>query len=92
MNPLTAKESLDRYYLETRCKLIEIAANLDRIDRGAGANSTKDDPRMKLIRDALALLNRGDISTADRAERMQCLFSDEYESNWPAPNAARHAG
>jgi hypothetical protein len=33
---LTSPAALDRYFLETRCKIIEIAANLDRFDRGAG--------------------------------------------------------
>ncbi|MBK8269698.1 MAG: hypothetical protein IPK83_15955 [Planctomycetes bacterium] len=87
MTPLTAKTALDRSYLETRCKLIEIAANLDRIERGAEAGAAVSDPRLKLIREGLALLNRTDISTADRAERVQKLFSQEYEQTWSAPNA-----
>lgn len=86
MTPLTAQAALDRYYLETRCKLIEIAANLDRIDRGGGGTPAAGDPRMAKVREALALLNRTDITTADRAERLQRVFSQEYQESWPAPN------
>lgn len=86
MTPLSAQAALDRYYLETRCKLIEIAANLDRIDRGGGGTPTTGDPRMAKVREALALLNRTDITTADRAEQLQRIFSQEYQESWPAPN------
>lgn len=86
MTPLTAQAALDRYYLETRCKLIEIAANLDRIDRGDGGTPNANDPRMAKVREALELLNRTDITTADRAERLQRIFSQEYQDSWPAPN------
>lgn len=87
MTPLTAKTALDRYYLETRCKLIEIAANLDRIDRGTDADAAAADPRLRLIREGVALLYRDEERSANRAERMQKLFSQEYEQNWSAPNA-----
>lgn len=89
MTPLSARAALDRFYLETRCKLIEIAANLDRIDRGVEAGAMANDPRAKLIREGLALLNRTDITTSDRAERMQRIFSHSYEEGWPAPNSKR---
>jgi len=32
-NPMTAFQVLDTYFLETRARLLEIAANLDRMDR-----------------------------------------------------------
>ncbi len=86
MTPLTAQAAIDRYYLETRCKLIEIAANLDRIDRGDGAAGAAADPRMAKVLEALALLNRTDITTADRAERLQRVFSQQFEEGWAIPN------
>ena len=85
MNPtLTAEAALDRYYLETRCKILEIAANLDRIDGGAGAVAVRSDPRLAKIHDAInALLDE----KGGRAERCQMIFSLPYESKWVAPNA-----
>ena len=35
--PRDAMDVLDRDFLETRCKILEIAATLDRIDRAPGA-------------------------------------------------------
>jgi len=92
---LTAEAALDRHFLETRCKLIEIAANLDRIDRGAVANGAQphsavfreadrlnSDPRLTQIRKALqTLLEPG----PGRAERCQMVFSLPYEPNWKRP-------
>ena len=85
MNPtLTAEAALDRYYLETRCKVIEIAANLDRIDGGAGAASVRNDPRLAKIREAIgALLD----DKGNRAAQCQMIFSLPYEPEWTAPNA-----
>jgi len=68
--------------LETRAKLLEVAATLDRIDR------TDDDgeplsevaqPHREQIDEAIRIcLSEG----PDRAERLQQLFSREYQSNW----------
>lgn len=81
---LTAEAALGRYYLETRCKIIEIAANLDRIESGTGAVSLRSDPRLAKVREAIAALTDG---KPGRAERCQMIFSLPFESNWPAPNA-----
>lgn len=86
MNPLNATAALDRYYLETRCKLIEIAANLDRIDRGADAAAARKDARWDRLRSALALLGESDATSTDRAERLQHVFSLPYEEKWSPPN------
>lgn len=85
MNPiLTAEAALDRYYLETRCKILEIAANLDRIDGGAGAASVRGDRRLAKIHEAIAALTDG---KPDRTRRCQMVFSLPFDSKWPAPNA-----
>jgi hypothetical protein len=85
MNPtLTAKAALDRHYLETRCKIIEIAANLDRIDGAGDAASVRTDPRIAKIREAIGALMD---EKGGRAERCQMIFSLPYESKWRAPNA-----
>lgn len=82
---MTPKEILDRYFLETRARLLEIAAHLDRIDRAAqasdsnGAARTVEDSRRKQIEAALAILAEEDPG---RAERIQQLFSRDYDPHW----------
>ncbi len=78
-SPKTAEEILDDCYLEVRAKLIEIAASLDRVDRADSSGIMDDDPLRGQFREAFEILkSRG----FDRAERIQLLFSDEYEPNW----------
>jgi hypothetical protein len=72
-----ARQVLDRDFLASRARLVDLAAALDRIDRAAG--SVDDDPRMTQIRSALEILLDG---RADRAVRMQMLFSLAYHPNW----------
>ena len=82
MTPQTAKVVLDRTFLETRARLLDIAANLDRLARAADAEALEDDPRLAKIRQALlALLNEPER----RAEAIQQLFSLEYDPDWPRP-------
>ncbi len=78
IKPLPAAESLNRYFLECRAKLLDVAAILDRIDRGGGAK----DPRLDKIRQALEIL---ESSGDDRAERIQQVFSLAYEAGWERP-------
>ena len=68
---------LDREFLNVRCRLLDLAAALDRIDRAG--DSDKADARRKQIRDALAILAGGE---ADRAERLQMNFSLPYDDRW----------
>jgi hypothetical protein len=79
MTPLTAPDALEKYYLEARCRLLDLAAILDRVDRGGGLAS---DPRLARIREALSILAAG---SAGRAERIQSLFSLDYDPNWKRP-------
>lgn len=75
--PMSADAVLDREFLEIRAKVLEIAASLDRLDRGEG--STQSDPRMDLILEGIKLLSE---SQPARAERVQMLFSREYSDQW----------
>jgi hypothetical protein len=75
---LTASQVLDRYYLETRCAPIELAATLDRFDRGNGSRDIAGDPRVGQIREALTLL-ASESPQPDRAKRLLELFSDPAE-------------
>lgn len=76
--PLPAEQTLNREFLEIRAKILELAASLDRLDRGDG--NVADDPRMRLVRGGLQILT-GDAD-ADRAEQLQLLFSQPYEETW----------
>jgi hypothetical protein len=74
---MNAKQVLDREFLEIRCKILEIAAALDRQDRADGF--VDSDPRVRSLREALqVLLSDG----PNRAELVQMIFSRQYEPNW----------
>jgi hypothetical protein len=74
---MNSKEILDREFLEIRAKILEVGAALDRIDRAAG--DVSKEPRLGLIEEAIQILSVGDLH---RAERIQLLFSREYDDNW----------
>lgn len=78
---LSAAKVLDRYYLETRCQLLEVAATLDRLDlavRREGDGAVVQDPRLERLRTTLDML-ADRHATPDRAERVLRLFSDPAE-------------
>lgn len=76
---MNSQQILDREFLEIRAKLLEIAAALDRIDRAEG--DVDRDPRMQLIDDAIKTV-ASDQTDPIRAERIQLLFSREYDAKW----------
>ena len=82
IQPLPAAQALDAYFLEARSKLLDLAAMLDRIDRGAAASEVENDPRLAKVRQALEALHDGKGS---RAERIQKIFSLDYDTNWEKP-------
>ena len=79
LEPLPAAKALDAYFLEARCKLLDVAAILDRITRGGPESN---DPRLAKICRALEVLH-GD--EGNRAERIQQIFSLEYDAGWKKP-------
>jgi hypothetical protein len=74
---VTAAQVLDREFLTIRGKLLEVAAALDRIERGQG--SAAGDPRLEKIRETLAVLAQ---KGTNRAEQLQLIFSLPYASDW----------
>lgn len=66
---MTRQHVLDLYFLDARCKLIELAAFLDRVDRATGDG----DFRLTVFRDALRHLADGQ---PHRAETVLDAFSD----------------
>jgi hypothetical protein len=75
----TAAQVLDRHFLEIRCGLLDVAAALDRVERSDAFAKSKSDARLQQIQEALQILASGGD---DRAERIQMLFSDEYQAGW----------
>jgi hypothetical protein len=77
-SPTSAAKVLDAEFLPIRCRLIDLAAALDRIGRADGAPT--DDPRMAQIRRGLEIL-AGDAP--GRAQRVQLEFSLPYDQKSP---------
>jgi hypothetical protein len=80
MTPMPVPRVLDMFFLEARSKLLDLAATLDRLDRGDGAAAA--DPRLERIRQALLTLLE---TEPGRAERVQQIFSLAYDPDWPRP-------
>ena len=70
---LDAKQNLDQYFPEMRWRCLSLAADLDRIQRAAGAEKINADTRLTTLRRAINILLE---ESANRAERVQMLFSD----------------
>jgi hypothetical protein len=66
---MSAKEVMDVYFLETRAKMLEIAATLDRIDRSPGLLELRGDPRLLFIADALEILQSVEPNRAELIQR-----------------------
>ena len=81
--PLPAARALEAYFPEARARILDLAAILDRIDRGDDP-AILDDPRVKKLLAAVEILLRGGPG---RAEAVQQLFSLAYDPTWvpPAP-------
>lgn len=77
--PRDAADVLNRDFLESRSRILEVAAALDRLDRAPGRASDPPDHRLAQLRQAIkALLEPG----PGRAETIQRLFSLEYDPSW----------
>ncbi|MEI6870807.1 MAG: hypothetical protein WCL08_00855 [Verrucomicrobiota bacterium] len=66
---MNRQQVLDLYFMDARCKLIELAAFLDRVDRAEG----EADFRLAAIREALPLLS---AEQSERAKAVLLSLSD----------------
>jgi hypothetical protein len=82
MTPLPANKALDSYFLDARARLLDLAAILDRIGRGSGTADAGADARLARIRQALEVLAD---ESGGRAERVQKIFSLDYDPTWERP-------
>ena len=71
-----------RPFCSERCKLLDLAAILDRITRGENAATVARDPRLARIQQALEALRD---PHGGRAERIQLIFSLDYDAAWEKP-------
>lgn len=80
---------LDGDFLETRGKILELAATLDRLDRAPVRHGDHPDARLGQLRQALeALIEPG----PGRAETIQRIFSREYDPDWRSNLEVPHPG
>lgn len=80
--PVAAEKVLDNFFLEARSKLLDMAAILDRIQRGMPPRDLQNDTRMIKIRQAIQLLLQENPA---RAEQIQQIFSLAYDPKWVRP-------
>jgi hypothetical protein len=66
---MTRQQVLDLYFMDARCKLIDLAAFLDRVERARGA----DDFRLKAFRQAVRVLSQ---KKPQKARQVLLTFSD----------------
>lgn len=66
---MTRQQVLDLYFMDARCKLIELAAFLDRMDRSDG----EPDFRLPAFREALSVLSN---APSERAKAVLMALSD----------------
>lgn len=81
--PMSAKETIDRYFLKNRAALLEIAAFLDRIDRSESSEEGAYDFRLIAFKKALRSLVFAD---KNRTKNIHLALSDPTES--PRESAA----
>ncbi len=82
---MNRQQLLDLYFLESRAKLIDLAAFLDRVDRAEG----EADFRLAAFKQALAQLERCD---ARRAEHVLLTLSDPTTAPIPAATTKAACG
>jgi hypothetical protein len=82
MTPLPAAKALDAFFFDARARILDLAAFLDRVERGENAAGVRNDPRLEKVWRALqVLLQSGDT----RAEQVQQIFSLDYDVSWEKP-------
>jgi hypothetical protein len=75
----TANETLNDQFLEMRWRCLSLAADLDRITASPGGDDvSRYDARFEKLQQALKILID---SNANRAEKIQMLFSDASKAS-----------
>lgn len=79
-SPLSPTQLVDEYFIESRNRLVEVAAFLDRLDR-ADPSIASSDFRVRALVDAIAVLAS---DSPNRVRDIQLLFSDPTTEPLPA--------
>ena len=82
---MTRPQVLDLYFIESRFKLIELAAFIDRVERAEG----DEDFRMKAFRQALTELSKGETG---KAKNVLMSLSDPTTEPIPAATTKAACG
>jgi len=85
---MTRQEVLDLYFMDARCKLIDLAAFMDRVDRGSGT----EDFRMTEFRKALQALGATNGAANNRAAKVLLALSDPTTEPIPAATTKAACG
>ncbi len=72
--PMSAPELLDRYYLDMRCHILELASAFDRLERAAESEKALSDRRFKRLMDSFDILKK---PGSDRARTFLEMMSVE---------------
>lgn len=81
---MTRQQVLDLYFMDARCKLIDLAAFIDRVERASG----EEDFRMAEFRKAMAELH----ADSGRAARVLLALSDPTSEPIPAATTKAACG
>lgn len=76
-----AKVVLEREFLEIRCRILDLAAALDRLDR-AEQTSPADAHQLAQINAGIHALLGHSGPSPNRAAEVQLLFSQPYQPEW----------
>lgn len=79
-SPLSPTQLVDEYFIESRNRIIEVAAFLDRLDRADPAVA-REDYRVQALCDAIGILGG---RSATRVQDIQLLLSDPTTEPLPA--------
>jgi hypothetical protein len=82
---MTRQQILDLYFMDARCKLIDLAAFIDRVERSEG----QEDFRMQAFRQALSELSKGET---EKAKRVLMTLSDPTTEPIPAATTKAACG
>ena len=75
-NPI-AIDVFNREFLSLRCRLLDLAAAIDRVNRADG--QVADDPRWRQLQQAIGVVASPE---GNCAERVQMSFSLPYNQDW----------
>ena len=75
--PRTATEVVSQEFLQTRAKILELAAFFDRLNQPL--QGPAEQRQVTLLQQACEILND---DSPDKAARVQLLFSRQYQPSW----------